>query len=57
MVQVADVARSGVAVAVAVAVASSCSSGLTPSLGTPICYRYDPRKNKKRQKRDNKVFK
>ena len=36
-------------VAVAVVVASSCSSDLTPSLGTYICHRCGPKKkNKKR---------
>ena len=35
---------SGVAVAVAVAVAGSCSSNLTPSLGTSICHGCSPKK-------------
>ena len=38
------------AVAVAVAVAGSCSSNLTPSLGTFICCRCAPKKKKKRWK-------
>ena len=33
-------------VAVAVAKASSCSSNLTPSLGTSICHRRGPKKKK-----------
>ena len=40
--------RSGVAVAVAVA--SSCSSNLTPNLGTSICCRCGPKKKKKKGK-------
>ena len=36
--------RSGVAVTMAVA--SSCSSDLTPSLGTSICHRCSPKKTK-----------
>ena len=36
-----------VAVAVAVAVAGSCSSSLTPSLGTSMCHRCGPKKTKK----------
>jgi len=34
-------------VAVAVAKAGSCSSNLTPSLGTSICHRFCPKKEKK----------
>ena len=40
--------RSGVAVAVEQA--SSCSSDLTSSLGTLICYRCGPKKKKKKKK-------
>ena len=36
----------GSGVAVAVAWGSSCSSDLTPSLGTSICHRYGPKKEK-----------
>ena len=35
-------------IAVAVAVAGSCSSDLTPSLGTSICRRCSPKKKKKK---------
>ena len=35
-------------IAVAVAQASNCSSDLTPILGTSICYRYGPKKKKKK---------
>ena len=38
----------GSGVAVAVAQAGSYSSDLTPSLGTPICHRYSPKKDKKK---------
>ena len=34
---------------IAVAVAGSCSSDLTPSLGTPICRGYSPKKKKKKK--------
>ena len=40
--------RSGVAVLVAVA--GRCSSHLTPSLGTSICLKCDPKKPKKKKK-------
>ena len=40
-----------VAVAVAVALASGHSSDMTPSLGTSICHRCGPKKDKKRKKR------
>ena len=39
--------RLGSGVAVAVAVASSCSSNLTPGLGTYMCRRCSPKKTKK----------
>ena len=45
---------SGVAVAVAVAVASSCSSDLTPSLGTSICQVCGPKKTKRQKTKQNK---
>ena len=38
---------SGIAVTVPVSVASSCSSDLTPGLGTSICCRCGPKKQKK----------
>ena len=37
----------------AVVEASSCSSDLTPSLGTPICHEWSPKKPKKKKKRNN----
>ena len=37
-------------VAVAMAVAGSCSSNLTPSLGTSICLGHGPKKQKKERK-------
>ena len=40
--------RSGIAKAVVQA--GSCSSDLTPSLGTAICCRYGPKKTKKKKK-------
>ena len=42
--------RLGSSVAVAVAQADSCSSDLTPSLGTSICQRCGPKKKKEREK-------
>lgn len=36
-------------VAVAVEEAGSCSSNMTPSLGTSICYRYGPKKQEKKK--------
>ena len=36
---------------VAVAVAGSCSSNLTPGLGTSICHRHDPKKKKEKKKK------
>ena len=36
-------------VAVAMAVAGSCSSDLTPSLGTSICFKCGPKKQKKKK--------
>ena len=36
-------------IAVAVAQASSCSSNLTPNLGTSICHRCSPKKEKKKK--------
>ena len=47
--------RSGIAVALAWA--GSYGSDLTPSLGTSICHRYDPKKPKKQQKKDKKIKK
>ena len=44
--------RSGAAVAMAVA--DSCSSELTPSLGTSICCRYDPKRKAKQSKNRNR---
>ena len=44
-------------VAVAVAVASSCSSDLTPSLGTSTCCTYSPKKPKKKKKTTKKTKK
>ena len=41
----------GSRVAVAVAKAASCSSDLTPSLGTSMCHRCGPKKEKKRKER------
>ena len=41
-------------VAVAVAQASSCSSDLTPSLGTSIWCRFGPKKQKKKEKKKRK---
>ena len=41
--------RSHVAVAEAVAVASSYSSDATPGLGTSICCRYSPKKQKEKK--------
>ena len=41
----------GSRVAMAVVEASSYSSGPAPSLGTYICHRYSPRRDKKRKKR------
>ena len=38
-------------IAVAVAVAGSCSSYLTPSLGTSICHGCNPKKKKKEKKK------
>ena len=46
MVQVADAAWS--CVAVAVVQACSCSSNLTPSLGTFLCHGCGPKKKKKK---------
>ena len=43
--------RSGVAVSVSVAVAGNYSSDETPSLGTSMCHRYGPKKNKKKKKK------
>ena len=37
--------------AVAVVKASSCSSDLTPSLGTSICHKFSPKKKKRKKKR------
>ena len=45
--------RSGVAAAVTYA--GSCSSALTPSLGTSICRRCGPKKAKKKIKRERKA--
>ena len=44
--------RSGVAVAVAVAVAAAggYSSNLTPSLGTSMCHKCSPKKDKRQNK-------
>ena len=47
----------GSGVAVAVAVASSCSSDLTPSLGTPICHKCGPKKITNTQKNPNNTNK
>ena len=41
--------RLGSGVTVAVAQASSCSSDLTPALGTSIYRGYDPKKKKKKK--------
>ena len=41
-------------IAVAVAQASSCSSDLTPSLGTSIWCRFGPKKQKKKEKKKEK---
>ena len=41
----------GSGMAVAVAVAGSCSSFLTPSLGTSICLGCDPKKKKEKEKK------
>ena len=41
--------RSGVAVAVAVAVTGSCSSDLTPSLGTSICPKEKKEEERKKE--------
>ena len=41
----------GSGVAVAAVYASSSSSDSTPSLGTPICCRYGPKKEKKKKKK------
>ena len=41
--------RSGISVTVVKA--SSCSSDLTPSLGTAICYMCGPKKQKKKKKK------
>ena len=42
--------RLGSGMAVAVVEASSCSSGLTPSLGTSICSGCGPKKTKNKKK-------
>ena len=53
--------RLGSDVAVAVVEAGSCSSHMTPSLGTSICCRCSPKKKRKRKKKkpkkQNKEFK
>ena len=41
----------GSSIAVAVVQAGSCSSSLTPSLGTSICFGCGPKKQKKKKKR------
>ena len=41
----------GSGIAVAVAQAGSCSSDLTPILGTSICITYNPKKKKKKKKK------
>ena len=41
-----------VAVAVALALASSCILNLSPSLGTSICHRRDPKKQKQTNKKN-----
>ena len=46
--------ESRVAVAVDVVKASSCSSDLTPSLGTSICSKCSPKKTKKKKKERKK---
>ena len=47
--------RLGSCVAVAVVKASSCSSDSTPSLGTSICCRYGPKKQKKKQMKNKSL--
>ena len=46
--------RLGSGVAVAVVYTNNCSSYSTPSLGTSICYRYSPKKQKTKTKKLNK---
>ena len=46
--------RLGSHVAVAVVEACSCSSDLTPSLGTSICLRFSLKKTKKKKRKERK---
>ena len=49
--------RLGSCVAVAVVWAGSCSSDLTPGLGTSICREYGPKKQKKKKIGDKETEK
>ena len=42
--------RPGSGISIAMVQADSCNSDSTPSLGTYICYRYGPKKQKKKEK-------
>ena len=49
--------RLGSCIAVAVAEAGSCSSDSTPTLGTSMCHRYNPKKQKKEKEKRNQSMK